>query len=68
MINKLKPYSKKEQEKYHEEDRFNVLLGLFIMSVSFLTLQFIPEILIILTFLAVPRITLIGLRPSIMGV
>ncbi|EPL4169518.1 hypothetical protein MWT06_004733, partial [Escherichia coli] len=68
MINKLKPYSKKEQEKYHEEDRFNVLLGLFIMSVSFLTLQFIPEIFIILTFLAGTGITLIGLMPIIMRV
>lgn len=68
MINKLKAYSKEEQEKYLEEDRFNVLLGLFIMSVSFLTLQFIPEIFIVLTFLVGIGITLIGLIPIIMRV
>lgn len=38
------------------------------MSVSFLTLQFIPEIFIILTFLAGTGITLIGLMPIIMRV
>lgn len=65
MINKLKASSKDAQKKYMEEDRFNVLLGLFIMSVSFLTLQFIPEIFIILTFLAGTGITLIGLMPII---
>ncbi|EEL6473890.1 hypothetical protein DAE74_21650 [Salmonella enterica subsp. enterica serovar Newport] len=68
MINKLKAYSKEEQEKYLEEDRFNVLLGLFIMSVSFLTLKFIPEIFIVLTFFAGTGITLIGLMPIIMRV
>ncbi|EAA1764940.1 TPA: hypothetical protein ACHVWS_004856 [Klebsiella pneumoniae] len=66
MINKTKDNLKEEQEKYIEEDRFNVLLGLFIMSVSFLTLQFIPEIFIVLTFLVGTGITLIGLMPIIM--
>ena len=68
MINKTKDNLKEEQEKYIEEDRFNVLLGLFIMSVSFLTLQFIPEIFIVLTFLVGTGITLIGLMPIIMRV
>lgn len=68
MINKTKDNLKEEQEKYIEEDRFNVLLGLFIMSVSFLTLQFIPEIFIVLTFLVGIGITLIGLMPIIMRV
>lgn len=68
MINKLKASSKDAQEKHMEEDWFVVLLGLFIMSVSFLTLQFIPEIFIILTFLAGTGITLIGLIPIIMRV
>ncbi|HIA4407384.1 TPA: hypothetical protein ACWQF9_004583 [Escherichia coli] len=68
MINKLKASSKEAQKKHMEEDRFNVLLGLFIMSVSFLTLQFIPEIFIVLTFLAGTGITLIGLMPIIMRV
>ncbi|EAV8610193.1 hypothetical protein L3496_23330 [Klebsiella pneumoniae] len=68
MINKIKDNLKEEQEKYIEEDRFNVLLGLFIMSVSFLTLQLIPEIFIILTFLAGTGITMIGLIPIIMRV
>ncbi|EBX8428762.1 Uncharacterised protein [Klebsiella pneumoniae] len=66
MINKTKDNLKEEQEKYIEEDRFNVLLGLFIMSVSFLTLQFIPDIFIVLTFLVGTGITLIGLMPIIM--
>lgn len=66
MINKTKDNLKEEQEKYIEEDRFNVLLGLFIMSISFLTLQFIPEIFIVLTFLVGTGITLIGLMPIIM--
>ncbi|EJQ7169359.1 hypothetical protein ACLKN2_004939 [Klebsiella pneumoniae] len=68
MINKTKDNLKEEQEKYIEEDRFNVLLGLFIMSVSFLTLQFIPEIFIVLTFLVGTGITLIGLMPIIIRV
>ncbi|EMH0522240.1 hypothetical protein V5836_004560 [Salmonella enterica] len=68
MIKKTKDNLKEEQEKYIEEDRFNVLLGLFIMSVSFLTLQFIPEIFIVLTFLVGTGITLIGLMPIIMRV
>ncbi|EKN8447947.1 hypothetical protein PZA49_004383 [Salmonella enterica] len=68
MINKTKDNLKEEQKKYIEEDRFNVLLGLFIMSVSFLTLQFIPEIFIVLTFLVGIGITLIGLMPIIMRV
>ncbi|EDL8740034.1 hypothetical protein CTX87_21935 [Salmonella enterica subsp. enterica serovar Adjame] len=68
MINKTKDNLKEEQKKYIEEDRFNVLLGLFIMSVSFLTLQFIPEIFIVLTFLVGTGITLIGLMPIIMRV
>ncbi|QLO01964.1 hypothetical protein [Klebsiella quasipneumoniae] len=68
MINKTKDNLKEEQEKYIEEDRFNVLLGLFIMSVSFLTLQFIPQIFIVLTFLVGTGITLIGLMPIIIRV
>ncbi|EIS5756572.1 hypothetical protein LZ898_004609 [Salmonella enterica] len=67
MINKLKASSKDAQKKHMEEDRFNVLLGLFIMSVSFLTLQFIPEIFIVLTFLVGAGITLIGLMPIIIS-
>ncbi|WP_200540115.1 hypothetical protein [Klebsiella pneumoniae] len=68
MINKTKDNLKEKQEKYIEEDRFNVLLGLFIMSVSFLTLQFIPEIFIVLTFLVGTGITLIVLMPIIIRV
>lgn len=68
MINKLKASSKDAQKKHMEEDRFNVLLGLFIMSVSFLTLQFIPEIFIVLTFLVGTGITLLGIMPIIMRV
>ncbi|MFQ0159779.1 hypothetical protein ACH63S_22525 [Klebsiella pneumoniae] len=68
MINKLKASSKDAQKKHMEEDRFNVLLGLFIMSVSFLTLQFIPEIFIVLTFLEGTGITLLGIMPIIMRV
>ncbi|MDS4112127.1 hypothetical protein RJY71_24805 [Escherichia coli] len=68
MINKLKAYLKEGQQNYIGSDRFDVLLGLFIMSVSFLTLQFIPEIFIVLTFLVGICITLIGLMPIIMRV
>ena len=68
MINKLKASSKDAQKKHMEEDRFNVLLGLFIMSVSFLILQFIPEIFIVLTFLVGTGITLLGIMPIIMRV
>ncbi|EBI2172656.1 hypothetical protein [Klebsiella pneumoniae] len=68
MINKLKSYLKEGQQNYIESDRFDVILGLFIMSISFLAILFIPAEALILLFLAGTVITLIGLIPIIMRV
>ena len=68
MINKLKASSKDAQKKHMEEDRFNVLLGLFMMSGSFASLVFIPSEVFMLTFLAGTWITMTGLIPIIMSV
>jgi len=76
----LKTYLKEVQENYIENDLFRVILGLFIMSVSFLTVSMIPEeftedlnradigVNILLVFLTGIGITISGLVPIIMSV